>query len=121
VLHQARRGDFLRLFFAVFWHMVFIDGFFFPVKELGLLNNSGQWIRVLDVMGSYIYIYIYNTTVYLCIVCVCHCIFSIFIKNIFVVIYCTRSKYTFDIRVVIGFRGMPLWLRVCLRFLKALL
>jgi hypothetical protein len=28
--------------------MVFVDGFLFPVKELGLLTNPGYWIRVLD-------------------------------------------------------------------------
>jgi hypothetical protein len=33
---------------------------------------------------------------YLCIVCVCacHCVFFVFIKNLFVVIYCTRLEYT---------------------------
>jgi hypothetical protein len=34
----------------------FFDGFLFPVKELGLLTNPGHWIRVLDVVGSYMYI-----------------------------------------------------------------
>jgi hypothetical protein len=29
-----------------FRHMVFIDGFLIPVKELGLFTNLGQWIRV---------------------------------------------------------------------------
>jgi hypothetical protein len=48
--------DFLHLFLAVFWHMVFVDGFLISVKELGLLTNPGQWIRGLDVAGSYIYI-----------------------------------------------------------------
>jgi hypothetical protein len=33
----------------------FADGFLFPVKELGLLTNSGHWIRVLDAVGSYMY------------------------------------------------------------------
>jgi len=28
--------------------MVFADGFLYPVKELGLLNNPGQWIKGLD-------------------------------------------------------------------------
>jgi hypothetical protein len=37
-------------------HMVFFDGFLFPVKELGLLTNPGHWVRVLDVVGSYMYI-----------------------------------------------------------------
>jgi hypothetical protein len=39
-----------------FSHMVFVDGFLFPVKELGLLTNPGHWVRVLDVVGSYMYI-----------------------------------------------------------------
>jgi hypothetical protein len=34
----------------------FIDGFLFPVKELGLLTNLGHWIRVLDAASSYMYI-----------------------------------------------------------------
>jgi hypothetical protein len=37
-------------------HGFFVDGFLFPVKELGLLTNPGQWVRVLDVVGSYMYI-----------------------------------------------------------------
>jgi hypothetical protein len=41
---------------AVFRHMVFDNGFLFPVKELGLLTNPGHWVRVLDVVGSYMYI-----------------------------------------------------------------
>jgi hypothetical protein len=41
---------------AVFRHMVFFDGFLFLVKELGLLTNPGHWVRVLDVVGSYMYI-----------------------------------------------------------------
>jgi hypothetical protein len=45
---------FLRPFFVVFQHMVFVDGFLIPVKELGLLTNPGQWIRVLDATRSYI-------------------------------------------------------------------
>jgi len=40
----------------VFRHMVFADGFLFPVKELGLLTNLGHWVRVLDVASSYMYI-----------------------------------------------------------------
>jgi hypothetical protein len=39
-----------------FRHMVFSDGFLFSVKELGLLTNLGHWVRVLDVVGSYMYI-----------------------------------------------------------------
>jgi hypothetical protein len=34
----------------------FVDGFLFPVKELGLLTNPGHWVRVLDATGSYMYI-----------------------------------------------------------------
>jgi hypothetical protein len=41
---------------TVFQHMVFVDGFLFPVKELGLLTNPCHWVRVLDVVGSYMYI-----------------------------------------------------------------
>jgi hypothetical protein len=37
-------------------HGFFADGFLFPVKELGLLTNPGHWVRVLDVVGSYMYI-----------------------------------------------------------------
>jgi hypothetical protein len=36
--------------------MVFANGFLFLVKELGLLTNPGHWVRVLDVIGSYMYI-----------------------------------------------------------------
>jgi hypothetical protein len=36
--------------------MVCFDGFLFPVKELGLLTNPVHWVRVLDVVGSYMYI-----------------------------------------------------------------
>jgi hypothetical protein len=39
-----------------FRHMVFVDGFLFSVKELGLLTNPGHWVRVLDSIGSYMYI-----------------------------------------------------------------
>jgi hypothetical protein len=39
-----------------FRHMVFADGFLFPVKELGFWTNPGHWVRVLDVAGSYMYI-----------------------------------------------------------------
>ena len=39
-----------------FWHMVFADGFLFPVKELGLWNNPSHWVRVLDAARSYMYI-----------------------------------------------------------------
>jgi hypothetical protein len=31
-------------------------GFLFSVKELGLLTNPVHWVRVLDVVGSYMYI-----------------------------------------------------------------
>jgi hypothetical protein len=39
-----------------FRHMVFADGFLFPVKELGFWSNPGHWVRVLDAAGSYMYI-----------------------------------------------------------------
>jgi hypothetical protein len=29
--------------------MVFVNGFLFPIKKLGLLTNPGHWFRVLDV------------------------------------------------------------------------
>ena len=37
-------------------HGFFVDGFLFLVKELGLLTNPGHWVRVMDVVDSYIYI-----------------------------------------------------------------
>jgi hypothetical protein len=37
-------------------HGFFVDGFLFPVKELGLLINPSHWVAVLDVVGSYMYI-----------------------------------------------------------------
>jgi hypothetical protein len=37
-------------------HGFFVDGFLFPVKELGLLTNSIHWVRVLDAARSYMYI-----------------------------------------------------------------
>jgi hypothetical protein len=40
----------------VFQHMVFSDGFLFPVKELGLFTNLGHWVRVFDATSSYMYI-----------------------------------------------------------------
>jgi hypothetical protein len=36
-------------------HGLFADGFLFPVKELGFWTNPGHWVRVLDVVGSYMY------------------------------------------------------------------
>jgi hypothetical protein len=44
------------MFSLFFWNMVFADGFLILVKELGLLTNMVQWIRGLDVVGSYVYI-----------------------------------------------------------------
>ena len=41
---------------AFFQHMVFAYGFLFSIKELGLLTNLGHWVKVLDVVGSYVYI-----------------------------------------------------------------
>ena len=41
-------------------HGFFVDGFLFPIKELGLLTNIGHWVRVLDAAGSYMYIFIVN-------------------------------------------------------------
>jgi hypothetical protein len=48
--------DFCVHCWTVFWHMVFVDGFVFSINELGLLTNPGHWVRVLDVVGSYMYI-----------------------------------------------------------------
>jgi hypothetical protein len=48
--------QFLCPLLGVFLHMVFVDGFLFLVKELGLLTNPGHWVRVLDAAGSYMYI-----------------------------------------------------------------
>jgi hypothetical protein len=57
---EKKFGLFLAVFcvccLAVFWHMVFADGFLILVKELGLLTNMGQWIMHLGVVGSYMYI-----------------------------------------------------------------
>jgi hypothetical protein len=36
------------------WFLLMV--FYFLVKELGFLNNPGHWVRVLDVIGSYMYI-----------------------------------------------------------------
>jgi hypothetical protein len=43
-------------YWAVFWHMVYADGFLFPINELDLLTNPGHSVRVLDAAGSYMYI-----------------------------------------------------------------
>jgi hypothetical protein len=43
-------------FLGGFRHMVFFRWFSISVKELGLLTNPGHWVRVLDVIGSYMYI-----------------------------------------------------------------
>jgi hypothetical protein len=47
------------IFVSIVGH--FFDTWFFLwfsilVKELGLLTNPGHWVRVLDVVGSYMYI-----------------------------------------------------------------
>jgi hypothetical protein len=31
--------------------MVFVDGFLFSIKELGLLTNLDHWVRFFDVIG----------------------------------------------------------------------
>jgi hypothetical protein len=48
--------DFCVHLWGFFGTWFFVDGFLFLVKELGLLTNLGHWIRVLDVVGSYMYI-----------------------------------------------------------------
>jgi hypothetical protein len=58
--------QFLHSFLAVFRHMVFTDGFLISVKELGLLTNTGQWIKG---SGCHMIIYIYILYIYIyCIV-----------------------------------------------------
>jgi hypothetical protein len=47
---------FMSIFGQFFSTWFFTDGFLFSVKELGLLTNPGHWIRVWDVVGSYMYI-----------------------------------------------------------------
>jgi hypothetical protein len=42
--------------------------------------------------------------------------FSVFIKNLFVLINFTRLKSKFHIKVVIGFRGTPLRSRIWIGF-----
>ena len=48
--------DFCVHCWVVFRHMVFADGFLFLVKELGLLTNLGHWVRVLDVVVSFLHL-----------------------------------------------------------------
>jgi hypothetical protein len=49
----GKRVTYLGFFSA---HGFFVDGFLFSVKELGLLTNTGHWVRVLDAAGSYMHI-----------------------------------------------------------------
>ena len=42
--------------FSAHVFFLFADGFLFSIKELGFWTNSGHWVRVLDVAGSYMYI-----------------------------------------------------------------
>jgi hypothetical protein len=41
---------------AIFRHIVFVDGSLFLVNKLGLLTNPSHWVRVLNVSSSYTYI-----------------------------------------------------------------
>jgi hypothetical protein len=41
-----KKWYFLHLFLVVFQRMVFVNGFLILIKELGLLINMGQYIRV---------------------------------------------------------------------------
>jgi len=41
-------------FLVIFQYIIFVDGYLIPIKELGLLDGPGQWIRGLDSMGYYI-------------------------------------------------------------------
>jgi hypothetical protein len=52
--------------------------------------------------------------------CVCHCIFSVVLRILFVVIIFTRLKSIFGIKAIIGFRGAPLWLRVWIEYVISL-
>jgi hypothetical protein len=47
---------FMSIFGRFFNTWFFLNGFLFPVKELGLLTNPCHWVRVLDATGSYMYI-----------------------------------------------------------------
>jgi hypothetical protein len=53
---SSASGNMCHIFRWFFGTWFFADGFLFPVKELGLLTNPGHWVRVLDVVGSYMYI-----------------------------------------------------------------
>jgi hypothetical protein len=54
--HFLSHLDFRVYCWVVFWNMVFVNEFLFPIKELGLLTNPIHWVRVLDAAGSYMYI-----------------------------------------------------------------
>jgi len=54
--HFSYHLDFRVHCWVVFQHMVFTNGFLFPVRELGLMTNPGHWVIVLDVVGAYMYI-----------------------------------------------------------------
>jgi hypothetical protein len=76
-------------------HGFFVDGFLFPVKELGFWTNPVHWVRVLDAAGSYMYFYCKHCNTMneyricwfsrfefpggksLCNVCIFHCIFYV--------------------------------------------
>jgi hypothetical protein len=47
-------------------------------------------------------------------------LFCSFIENLFAVNNCTRLKSTFGIRVIIGFKGMPLWSGVWIEIVLSL-
>jgi hypothetical protein len=53
---KKKMVHFLWFFVLVFWHMNFADNFLIAVKELGLLSNLGQWIRIFDATGYHVYI-----------------------------------------------------------------
>jgi hypothetical protein len=44
-------GSFCIRFLAIFRHIVFVDSFLIPVKELGLLTNPVQWINGFGCCG----------------------------------------------------------------------
>jgi hypothetical protein len=86
---------------VVFQHIVFVDGFLFPVKELGLLTNPGHWVigfwtpvapicilycKQCITMNGYGICWFsrfgFPGEKSLCNVCICHGIFSVLLLRI---------------------------------------
>jgi hypothetical protein len=55
-LEKCVASIFMSIVGRFFGTWFFVNGFLFPVKELGFLTNPGHWVRVLDATGSYMYI-----------------------------------------------------------------